>query len=332
MRIAIVFLLLCSLCVASTAQDYEAATVYSVDGKIKYSPEERGWFNYKTLRPGAQLSPNGRLKIKKGARVAILQDGEYALLKGKQRTTTVDVLNNPRAFQDDVYLATFEAYVKDSEHPYFRQPEVLGFVSNTEDPTTTIESGPTKPPAKESKEGHQDPNAAIVPVSPNSTSTNPAKVAGPSTTFRWVPKKGATTTPVNYQLAILDDDNKVVWEESVEGNSYAVDLSGLNLKPGAYYKWQVSLAGDPGMNTSQIPFQYVSGDEAQQLIATLQASDFHASASPTAQLLIEATTLEEEGLQAMAYDRYETAVAQDAHNELAVAMFKTFLWRYGGLD
>lgn len=329
MRITIVFLIigLCSLNLA--AQDDERATVYSVAGTVKYSPKARGWFNYKPLRTGTRLAAEGRLKVKKGAEVAILQDGEFTLLQSKQRKAVADVLRDARAFRDDDYSSIFASYVKDSEHPYFRQPSVLGFVSTNVDPGNTIESGPVKPPPKQSKEGHQDPNAAIVPVSPNSTSTSPAKTTG-STAFRWLPKADAGVSGKDYQLAILDNDGNVLWEENVQGNQYTVDLPSLDLQAGAYYKWRASLAGDPGKNTSAVPFQYIAEAKVEQLLENLESSEFYASATPAAQLLIEAVTLEEEGLQAMAYGRYESALAKDARNELAAAMFKTFLWRYDG--
>ncbi|NBC08828.1 MAG: hypothetical protein GVY26_16680 [Bacteroidetes bacterium] len=332
MRIAIVLLIigLCSL--SLTAQDDEQATVYSVAGKVKYSPKARGWFNYQTLQTGTRLAAEGRLKVKKGAEVAILQDGEFTVLQGKQRKSVTDVLRDARAFRDDDYAATFASYVKDSEHPYFRQPSVLGFASTNVGPGSTIESGPVKPPPKKSKEGHQDPNAALVPVSPNSTSTSPAKTTGKLTAFRWLLKADAGIKGENYQLAILDNSGKVLWEESVLGNTHTVDLSSLDLKAGEYYKWRASLAGEAGKNTSAVPFQYIAEAKVEQLLENLKSSEFYTSASPEAQLLIEAVTLEEEGLQSMAYDRYESALAKDAKNELAAAMFTTFLWRYDGIQ
>lgn len=332
MRIAIVFLILSGLCSLSlAAQNDERATVYSLDGKVKYSPKAKGWFNYNTLQSGTRLVSEGRLKVKKGAEVAILQDGEFTLLQGKQRKSVADVLRDARAFRDDDYSTTFASYVKDSEHPYFRQASVLGFVSTNVSPGSTIESGPVKPPPKQSKEGHQDPNAALVPVSPNSTSTSPAKTTGKPTAFRWLPKADAGVSGEDYQLAILDNNGKVLWEESVQGKQYTVDLSSLDLQAGDYYKWRASLASDPSKNTSAVPFQYVAETAVAQLLEALQSSEFYATATPDAQLLIEAVTLEEEGLQAMAYGRYESALAKDARNELAAAMFKTFLWRYDGV-
>ncbi|HKK80576.1 MAG TPA: hypothetical protein VJ933_13155 [Phaeodactylibacter sp.] len=332
MRIAIVLLIIGLCSFSLTAQDDEQATIYSMAGKVKYSPKARGWFNYQTLQTGTRLAAEGRLKLKKGAEVAILQDGEFTVLQGKQRKSVTDVLRDARAFRDDDYSSTFASYVKDSEHPYFRQPSVLGFLSTNTDPGSTIESGPVKPPPKQSKEGHQDPNAALIPVSPNSTSTSPAKTTGKPTTFRWLPKENAGILGKEYQLAILDNSGNVLWEESVQGNRYTVDLSSLDLQAGAYYKWQASLASDPSKNTSAVPFQYVAKTAVEQLLEALESSEFYASATPEAQLLIEAVTLEEEGLQSMAYDRYESALAKDAKNELAAAMFTTFLWRYDGIQ
>ena len=326
--------LCCFLALSLQAQEGaedSRALVYSVSGKAKYSPEAKGWFNYQNLEPGTRLSPDGRLKIRSGAQVSLLHNEEFATYSGKKKATVEELLSDARAFQDDDYLTAFTNRLNYSENDYFHEPAVLGFVS-TNGGRSGTESTSTKPPSRPTREGHQDPSSAFIPVSPNNLSIKPAKTSDGGTTFFWVPRKTAAEAAKNFTLSILGEDDKVVWEKEVQGNTHTVDLAEVGLQPGNYYKWRASLAGDAGQNTSAVPFQYVAESEAEAIMENLQSSSFYTSASPDVRLLIEGAAFEDGGMQGMAYDRYREAVRRYPRNEMAAAILSSFLYEYEGIN
>ena len=309
------------------AQDQPSATAYSVEGRVKYTPAAKGWFQFKSLQPGTTLSKTGRLKVKRGGSVAILHDGDYLVLQEKAKLPVKEALQDASLFRKSPYARLFEDYVKRSEHPYFRQPQVLGFVSNNTTDNTRQSlggsMGPVKPPTKEEGSGHGESGAALLALSPNG-----GKVAGKSAIFRWAHKE-QVSEPEAYRLVIYTDDGKQLLEQPVDGTSIELDLAGLSLEPGRYYKWKAGVDGAPEENTSEIPFLMEQVKELEAIQQKLYESEMYRLAGPAAQLLLEAALLEEEGYQALAYNKYEQAATRHSQNELAVAMYKTFLWRYG---
>lgn len=289
---------------------------YSVDGRVKYSPASKGWFNYAPLKTGMQLSETGRLKLKPGASVSLLYDEQYATITEKGKHAVSSILEDYERFQENPYTDMLKARVEEADDPFFFYLD--------DEPGLAANDKPAKP-VYESREGdgHGDADAALLPIT-----TNGGKVAGEGFFVSWAPKNAADT-PDRYLFKLTDDQGKLLLEQSTSEGNLTVSAAEAQLKAGRFYRWQASAAENPSVHTPSITFEYTAADAIQAVLNPLRSDPIYQDAEPAAQLLLEAVTLEQNDFQERAGLRYREAMEKDPDHDLARALYKAFLWRQG---
>jgi hypothetical protein len=290
--------------------------VYSVDGKAKYSPASKGWFNYAPLKTGMKLSETGRLKLKAGTSVSVLYDEQYATISKKGKHTVSGILEDYEQFQENPYTELLQERVEEASDPFFFYLD--------DEPGLAASTQPTKP-KYESREGdgHGDADAALLPIT-----TNGGKVAGDGFFVSWAPRAGADA-PDRYLFKLTDDQGKILMEKSTEEGNLMVSTAEAQLKAGQFYRWQATAAEDPAVSTPTVTFEYAAASAVQAALDPLRDDPIYKNAEPAAQLLLEAVTLEKNGFQERAGLRYREAMEKDPDHDLARALYKAFLWRQG---
>lgn len=303
-------------CLAFPLFSQQEPVVYSVDGRAKYSPTEKGWFNYEPLKTGMRLNKNGRLKLKGGTTVSLLYDEQYATITAKGRQSINRILEDFGRFRENTYTVLLQERVEEANDPFFFYID--------EEPGLASTTKPTKP-KYESKEGdgHGDADANLLPIT-----TNGGKVAGSDFFVSWAPKEGVEA-PGQYVFKLTDDNGKALFETTTGERNLTVRAAEAQLTAGKFYRWQAIAADNPSVRTPSVTIEYVAEDAIEAVLKPLRNDPIFQSADPAARLLLEAVALEQNGFQESAGLRYRSAMEQDPDHDLARALYKAFLWRQG---
>ncbi len=310
----LLFLLLLSSGLLPAQADIRAI-VYSTSGKVKYAPTADA--KYAKLSTGAELAPEGKLNLKKGASVSIVFDTEYAQFGEAGEHTVAQIIGDIEQFRESDYAGLFSKQVKAALHPYFYAVKLkrYGFGDTSSD-------DPPKPPPKKEKDGAGNKNFKVVRVQPTG-----GKIAAPAPVFRWKPAEKRPRIK-NFHFILTGDQDEVLLKKAVSGYSFTLFPGEVKLQPGASYQWRVEAAEDTDIATTNVPFTYVAADQRSDLTAALKDSKMYAQADDATRYLLEGVVLENEGFLAAAHTRYLAARRADKRNELADLMYKAFLWRY----
>lgn len=312
MKKLIWFTLFTFLCgIISMAQSDLTPVVYSVTGKVKYAsgPNEK----FKKLRGGADLSPDGILKIYPGAGLGIYYDEEYAVVEAEGTRSVASITDEVSLFQESDLAELFGEKIDEAINPFFQVR--TGF--------TDLGDPPPPPPSKKEKVGHGNKEYQIVRLQPTG-----GKVSGETIIFRWKAGEGSK----KFVFTLRSADDEILFEKPVKGSDFELSLNDYRLQHGKIYKWQVSAQGAPNVSTPNVTFEYADPAALAALRNTLASSKMYRAADPTARLLIEASVLEQAQFLSEALERYRTAAKKAKKNELAQVLFEAFQWRYDMIE
>ncbi|MBK8564967.1 MAG: hypothetical protein IPN76_16930 [Saprospiraceae bacterium] len=145
-------------------------------------------------------------------------------------------------------------------------------------------------------------------------------------TFNWTALKAGST----YKLIVYQNSKEApIISATTSVASFSFDPTQLAIKAGQVCHAQVMLDKDSKTTSKVVSFTFVTSNEPESILATLNKDNEYAKASPTQKLLMEAIEFESKELNATATERYQKAMKLGGNNELTNQMYAAFLERMG---
>ena len=162
----------------------------------------------------------------------------------------------------------------------------------------------------------------ITPISPAG-----GKVSGDTMFFRW---KLQDSVKVSSKLVvnIRDASKEVIAQVPAKKLARQVPVQRLKLKEGNNYDWFVNDTSDDQVRSAPVSFQYVSSQEVLKINEQLNNTLAYTSSSPSAQMLMKATMLEQKGYLMDAVLLLRNVTKADKKNKLAKRLLNSFYLDY----
>ena len=266
------------------------AVVTAVEGKVKYSPRQKGCL--KKLDTGTTLAEEGRVNLKNGARLRVYYDGRFHTFTdpGKQSVSAL--------------------------MPAQERGVAGGFASDFGNFLLAAAGGGTKDSGSDREKtgwGKKD-FVAIMPFG--------GKVTDARTRFIWNEADGGLTYKVQIMAAGSDDP---LLSRETTGGSLEINLEDAGLSRGRTYEWVVADASDANRQSARTSFTFASPAEKDQLLGKLKGMDNYQQGSDLEKGLMEAFLLERGEFFADANAHYLMLISQQPGNEIPKKAYRTFL-------
>lgn len=233
-----VLLLLFCLSVYGIAQT--EFTVMAVKGNIEFKKTNSG--SWEKLKTGAQLSPEARVKVAKGAYLGLLhksgkslevkKDGEFT---SKQLQSTLNPRDSKIASKLTNFVIDNLTESKNTGYDYREAMEATGAVERS----LNLKS--------------LNGQAAFVELK------TPRKVNFTTNTANMIWKEVPNEN--NYIFSITDRFDRVVFTREVTGNKFKITKDELNLDADEYYLWHVACKSDRSIKSPDCAFSFLSGKQ-----------------------------------------------------------------------
>ena len=304
---------------ALPAQEGDRIIVVQVSGLVEHLPDGDG--RPVRVLPGQELVVRGLMRMDEQARVKLLfggqarelkQAGLYELEKIFRKDTKMKGLGFMHRFWDFVTEGVSSTGSSEQLEKYHQQ--YMDKASGTK--------------------GFAQARFGIA-VSPLTR----AVLAEPTVNFKWEPVAGTSAEEAAlYKFVIYHKvDDKLVFQAVTAKRALSIDLTQFHIVPGDDYFWQVIREGSPGGQdqlagqSAKVGFTF-QPEALGAGLERLRADEDFLHAGAIEQGLMEAATLEWEGLLYSADEIYRELLSNNGDNALVRKLYAAFLARNASLE
>ncbi|MEM6722784.1 MAG: hypothetical protein AAF598_02035 [Bacteroidota bacterium] len=324
---------------ASTSLTPSGAIVCDVVGKVRYFPSPTG--KAQLLKPGVELSEEGKIRIIGNARIGICFKKYYGTIKNAGNYEVRNILTTQDFWETSTTAEVFSNAVKKAKIHDLFSPE--GKTLLREGFTTTATTGTNtsgdKPPSKTERDGWGHKKGAILPIQPQS-----GKVYGSNIIFEWgiakktvgnavgkedspFKKREGTLKNAVFILELKNRGEMIVHSQEVVGMRYVLDAPNNDIVPGKY-SWQVRFKDEQNNVSTSKSFEYVGNRDTDDIMNTLSNESIYQQASPATKQLILAALSYHLDYQTAAGKNYADVFRTTKGNPLARILWKWYQYEY----
>lgn len=293
--------------------------------------------------PGSLLAPEGILKMKKGAKLQVLNGMGIAVVEMTGKAAVQDAVPAARQGGRFGFGAGFLTMVSETMNEAANPPAALtgkkgAGGDDTPPPTSTKKGagGDDTPPPTSTKKGAGGDDT------PPPTSTKKGMGYGVSMlnwnfpvkgkmhvtepiTFSW---EGYTRTEGPWMFTITaDKSGAVTYQAEMKEPYITLNTVQAKLNTGAAYTWRIAPAGKPNEILKAFRFSLEQEMAEKGIIEAVETEPEYQAAGPVHKLLWEAHASEEAGFLVKADRLFKEAIRQEPDNWLAVQLYAAFWGR-----